>query len=193
VQLLGEYREAEKLLQESLVLSRENGYHVAMSLALVGLGKIAYVEGRFKEAQPFFSESARLFQEMGDTHRQSRTLYHQGLNSMALGDAVGAQNDFCTALNLAYKGGFTPSTLNALTGLAALASQQKASQETFELALYVVQHPASTNETRNLAARLQMELEAKLPPEQVEAAAQNIRLKSLEEFVQPFLTSFDSR
>jgi tetratricopeptide (TPR) repeat protein len=190
MQLLGEYREAAKVLREGLELSRENGYHVAMSLALFGLGKTAYVDGRYEEAQPFFSESARLFQEIGDTHRLSRTLYHKGLNSMALGNAVGAQNDFCTALNLAYKGGFTTSTLNALTGLAALASQQKASQETFELALYVVQHPASTNETRNLAARLQMELEAKLPPEQVEAAEQNIGMKSLDEFVQPFLTGF---
>jgi tetratricopeptide (TPR) repeat protein len=190
MQLMSEYPEAAKLLRESLELSRENGYRVAMSLALVGLGKIAYVEGRYEEAQPFFSESARLFQEMGDTHRLSRTLYHQGLNSMALGDAVGAQNDFCTALNLAYKGGFTPSTLNALTGLAALASQQKASQETFELALYVVRHPASTQETKNLAEQLQMQIVAKLAPEQIVAAEQNRGMKSLDEFVQAFLTSF---
>jgi predicted ATPase/DNA-binding XRE family transcriptional regulator len=190
MQLLGEYREAAKVLREGLELSRENGYHVAMSLALFGLGKTAYVEGRYEEAQPFFSESARLFQEIGDTHRLSRTLYHQGLNSMALGNAVGAQNDFCTALNLAYKGGFTTSTLNALTGLAALASQQKASQETLELALYVVQHPASTQETKNLAKELQVQIVAKLSPEQVEAAEQHIGLKSLDEFVQPFLTGF---
>jgi tetratricopeptide (TPR) repeat protein len=193
MQLMGEYREAEKLLQESLELSRENGYHVAMSLALVGLGKIAYVEGCYEEARPVFSESARLFQEIGDTHRLSRTLYHRGLNSMALGDSVGAQNDLCTALNLAYKGGFTPSTLNSLIGLAALESQRRAGQETFELVLYIVQHPASTQETKNLALQLQIELEAKLPPEQVEAAEQNTGLKSLDEFVQPFLTNFGSK
>jgi predicted ATPase/transcriptional regulator with XRE-family HTH domain len=193
MQLMGEYPEAARLLRESLELSRENGYNVAMSLALFGLGKIAYEEGRFQEAQSFFSESARLFQEIEDTHRLSRTLYHRGLNSMTLGDSLGAQNDFRTALKLAFEGGFTPSTLNALTGLAALGSQQKASQEIFELILYIVQHPASTQETRNLAVQLQREVEAKLPPEQVEAAEQNIGLKRLDEFVQPFLTSFDSR
>jgi predicted ATPase/transcriptional regulator with XRE-family HTH domain len=192
MQLLGEYREAEKLLRESLELSRENGYHVAMSLALFGLGKIAYVERRYEEAQRFFSESARLFQEIGDTHRLSRTLYHQGLNSLALGDAIGAKNDFCTALNLAYKGGFTPSTLNTLTGLAALEAQQKASQETLELILYIAQHPASIQETKKLAEQLQMEVEAKLRPEQVGAAREKIGLKSLDAFVQPFLTSSDS-
>jgi tetratricopeptide (TPR) repeat protein len=193
LQLLGEYREAEELLQESLELSRQNGYYVAMSLALFGLGKVAFVEGWYEEAQPLFSESAHFFQEIGDTHPLSRTLYHRGLNSMALGDCVGAQNDFYTALNLAYKGGFTPATLYALTGLAALESQRKVSQETFELVLYIVQHPASTQETKDLAAQLQMELEAKLPPEQVEAAEQKRGLKSLDEFVLPFLTSFHSR
>jgi len=193
MQLLGEYREAEKLLRESLELSRENEYHVAMSLALFGLGKIAYVEARYEEAQPFFSESVRLFREIEDTHPLSRTLYHRGLNSMALGDSAGAQNDFYTALNLAYKGGFTPATLYALTGLAMLESQRKASQETFELVLYIEQHPASTQETKKLAAQLQMKLETKLPSVQVEAAEQNIGLKSLDEFVLPFLNSFDCK
>jgi tetratricopeptide (TPR) repeat protein len=188
MQLLGEYREAEKLLREGLELARENGYHVAMSLALVALGKIAYAEGHYEEAQPFFSESARLFKEIGDTHRLSRTLYHRGLNLMALGDSAGAQNDFCTALHLAYKGGFTPSTLNALTGLAALESRQKASQQNLELVLYIVQHPGSTQETKDLAKQLHAELEAKLPSEEIEAAEQHIELKSLDELVRPFLT-----
>jgi predicted ATPase/transcriptional regulator with XRE-family HTH domain len=192
MQLMGEYPEAAKLLQEGLQLSRENGYHVAMGLALVGLGKIAYVEGHYEEAQPFFSESASLFQDIGDTHRLSRTLYHRGLNLMALGDSAGAQNDFCIALRLAYKGGFTPSTLNALTGLAALESQQKASQQIFELVLYIVQHPGSTQETKSLAKQIQIEVEAKLSPEQLEAARQNIELQSLDEFVRPFLTRIDS-
>jgi tetratricopeptide (TPR) repeat protein len=192
MQLMGEYPEAAKLLQEGLQLSRENGYHVAMGLALVGLGKIAYVEGHYEEAQPFFSESASLFQDIGDTHRLSRTLYHRGLNLMALGDFADAQNDFCTALHLAYKGGFTPSTLNALTGLAALESQQKASQQIFELVLYIVQHPGSTQETKSLAKQVQIEVKAKLSPEQVEAAQQNIELQSLDEFVRPFLTLIDS-
>jgi predicted ATPase/transcriptional regulator with XRE-family HTH domain len=193
MQLLGEYREAEKLLRESLELSRENGYHIAIALALFGLGKIASVEGRFEEAQPLFTESARLFQEIGDTHPLSRTLYHRGLNSMAVGDFEGAENDFYTALNLAYKGGFTPATLYALTGLAALESRRQASQETFGLVLYIGQHPASTQEARNLAAQLQMELETKLSAVQIEAAEQNIALKGLDEFVLPFLTSFDGR
>ena len=170
MQSLGEYRKAEQLLQESLELSREHGYRFATGLALNGLGKLAHAEGRYEEVQLFFSESASLFREMGDTHRLSRTLNHRGLNSLALNQVVEAQHDSNFALSLAYKGGFTSSALNALTGLAMLEAQQKASQGTLEQVLYVLQHPASLQETRDRAARLRAELESQLTRQQVEAA-----------------------
>ena len=192
MQLLGEYREADKLLRESLELSRENGYRFAIGLALDGLGRVAYAEGHYEEAQPFFSESASIFQEMGDTHRVSRTLIHQGFNSLALNQLVDAQNDFDAALRLAYEGGSVPAVLNALLGLAALEAQQKASQGTLELVLYILRHPGSMQETRNLAARLQMDIEAKLPQPEIELAHQRVGARSLDDFVRPVLTSFHS-
>ncbi len=124
---------------------------------------------------------------MGDTHRLSRTLNHRGLNSLALGDPVGAENDFHAALNLAYEGGFTPATLNALMGLATLEAQQVASEETLELVLYILQHPSSAQETKNLAARLQMELATKLPQSEIESTQQRVTSKNLDEVVRTFL------
>ena len=187
MQSLGEYREAERLLRESLELSRENAYRFATALALDGLGRVAYAEGRYGEAQPFFLESTSLFRDMGDTHRLSRTLIHRGLNSMALGDTVGAQDDLRAALNMAYEGGFTPAVLHALTGLAALEAQQKASQETLGMVFYILQQPASTQETKNLATPLQIDLEAKLPQGEIEAAHQHVASKTLGEVLLPFL------
>ena len=183
LRLLGEYREAEKIFNESLALSHENGYRVATGLALDGLGNVAYSEGRYEVAQTFFSESASLFQEMGDTHRLSRTLNHRGLNSMARGDTVGAQNDFRTALRMAYEGRWIPTMLYALTGLAALEIKREVSQSILELVCYILQHPASAQETKNLAARLQMELEARLPQAGIEAAQQSAMRKNLDDFV----------
>ena len=190
IQALGEYREAEKLFQESLARAREIDYRFAIGLALDGLGKIAYAQGNYEKARDLFSESASLFREMGDTHRLSRTLNHQGLNSLALNRGVEAHNDFNSALRLAYEGGFTPSVLNALAGLAALAAQQKGSQETLELVLYILQHPSSTQETKNLAARLRLELEAKLSQEEIEVAQRHAGLKSLDELVRQVQANF---
>ena len=187
-QSLGEYREAEKFFRESLELSRENGYRVATGLALDGLGKIAYAEGHYEEAEPFFSESAHLFEEMGDIHRMSRTLNHRGLNRMSLGKTAAARDDFCTALHMSYQRGWIPTTLYALTGLAALAGQSEVNSNLLALVCFILQHPASAQETKNLAAKLQLQLEVRLLPQDVEVARQSAGWRRLDEFVHEFLS-----
>ena len=187
MQILGEYRQAEKLLRESLELAQEIDYRWARALALDGLGQGAYAQERYEDARAFFSESAELFREVGDIHRLSRTLNHQGLNSLALSDTADAQNAFRTALRMAYEGGFVPSALNALTGLAALGTRQKPSQGTLELVLYILEHLASTQETKNLAARLWVELESRFSQEEIEAARKRAGSVGLDELVRQFL------
>lgn len=187
MQLLGKHSESERLLRESLELSREHGYRVATGLALDGLGELAYAEGRYEEAHSFFSESASLFQEMGDIHRLSRTLNHRGQNSISLGDTAGAQNDLRAALRMAYEGGWIPTVLYALTGLAALEVQRKATSNTLEMVHYILQHPASSQETKNLAANLRVRLEAKFSQKETEAAEQRVASKKLDEVVLEFI------
>jgi tetratricopeptide (TPR) repeat protein len=187
MQVLGEFSEAEKLLRESLELAQEMSYRTTIGLALDSLGRLAYSQRRYEEAEAFFSESADLFRKMGDTHRLSRTLNHQGLNFLSLNNTESAKKSFNAALRMAYEGGWMPAALFALLGLTALGIQQKTSQEKLERVLYVLQHPASAQETKDLAARLQVELEAQLPKEEIEAARQLAMSKSLDELVRQFL------
>jgi tetratricopeptide (TPR) repeat protein len=186
-QVFGEFSEAEKLLRESLELAREINYRVAIGLALDGLGRVAYYQGRYEEADAFFSEGADLFRELGDIHRLSRTLNHQGLNSLSLNNAEGAKKSFDASLKMAYEGGWIPAALYALTGLTALGIYQKTSQETLELVHYILQHPASSQETRDLAVKLQVELEARLSKEAIKAAQMRAGSQSLDELVRQFL------
>ena len=109
---------------------------------------------------------------------------------MALGATTEAQNDFRAALNMAYEGSWIPAALYALTGLAALELRQKVSPNILEFVCYILQHPASTQETKNLAAQLQVELTAKLSQAEIEGAYQRSALKSLDEYVHQFLVSF---
>lgn len=183
---LGEYHEAEKLLRESLELARKNNHRFAIGFALDGLGKVAYAQGNYEEGQAHFSESVDLFRELGD-HRLSRALNHKGLNSLALGDLASAQNAFHPALRMAVEGGSIPIALYAMTGLVALEARQKASQGTLERVLHILQHPSCTQETRDLAARLRVELESRLSKEEIEAAQQQVGSKSLDELVHQFL------
>jgi predicted ATPase/DNA-binding XRE family transcriptional regulator/Flp pilus assembly protein TadD len=184
---LGEHKEAEVLLRESLALSRENGYRFATGLALDGLGRVAFARERHEEAGPLFAESANLFKEMGEIHRLSRVLSHQGLNSLALGQLAAAREDLNSALRLACEGGFIPSALAALAGLAALRIRQGAGRETLELVLFVSQHPASAGDTREAARRLQAEIEPAFDPQEIRAARERTAARPLEELVREAL------
>lgn len=185
---MGDYHEAQRLFRESLEFARKINYRFAIGLALDGLGKVSYGKGNYEEARAFYSESAVLFREAGD-HRLARTLNHQGLNSLALADTADARNSFHTALKMAMEGGLVPIALYALTGLAALEARQRASQATLELIMYILEHPSADQETKTLAARLQMELESRLSQEEIEAAQQRAETKNLDEVVRKFLAS----
>jgi hypothetical protein len=109
---------------------------------------------------------------------------------MVLGDTAGAQRDFHNALSMAYEGGWIPTVLYVLAGLAALEVQRKATSNILELVEYILQQSSSAQETKTLAMQLHVELENKLQPEEIEAAHRHPRLKSLDEFVRQFPASF---
>ena len=186
-QSLGEYDEAEKLLRESLALSREIDYHYGVGMALDGLGQVASAQGNNDEARALFFESYNIFRQIGMTHRMSGVLNHQGFNSLALGDTTGAQDSFRTALRIAHESGLMPSVLDALAGLMAYHADKEDFGEAFELAIYVLQHQASTQEAKNLARQLRDKLESRLTQEQIESAQERAQSKSFDELVRQVL------
>jgi predicted ATPase/DNA-binding SARP family transcriptional activator/Flp pilus assembly protein TadD len=187
MQKLGDLDQAEKLLQEGLEIARELDYcRFGVGTALDGLGQVAYARGDYEKAGAFFLESATLFQQIGDTHRLTQVLNYQGFNALALDAMSDAQNYFCTALKLARQGGLIPSMLDALMGLAMLDAGQRTEEEILTLVLYILQHPASAQDTKKRAAQLKVEFQTKLPPERIEVAGKKARSKNLEEFVRQF-------
>ncbi len=184
---LGEYDQAEKRLREGLALTQAMDYRTGSGIILEALGQVAYDQGKYVEAIPFFSQSADLFREIGDhANRLSRTLSHQGLNYLALNMAVEAENAFLTALRMAQEGEILPSVLNALAGLAMLKTRQKANQEAFELVIFILQKQASTQEARMLANQLRTELEAQLAPEERKAIIARAESTSLDTIIHKF-------
>jgi len=125
---------------------------------------------------------------MGDTHRLSRTLNHQGMAALALNQIDEAQNAFRTALSLAQDGGLIPVALSAMAGLAALHVRQGCDQQTLQLVFYILQHPVTNQETRNLARGLQKKLEDELSSTEIEAAKSFAGEKDLNEVVRQLMT-----
>ncbi|HEX8993291.1 MAG TPA: tetratricopeptide repeat protein, partial [Anaerolineales bacterium] len=187
-QMLGEYAEAEKQLRESIDVARGISYRSGIGLGLDALALLMNVQGKYGEARAHFQESVNLFREVGDRYREARVRNHQGTNFMALELDSEAREAFRHALAICHERGYIPSTLDALMGLARLAARQNCNREALELAIYVQQHPVSTEEAKDAAASLRMELESRFSGEDVEAAVRSASTRNLDEFVSKFLS-----
>jgi hypothetical protein len=80
-----------------------------------------------------------------------------------------------------------PTILQALIGLAALEASHKASPRTLELVISISHHSSGSQETKNLAARLRVELESRLTGEEIEAARKLVSSMVTDELVNQFL------
>jgi predicted ATPase/transcriptional regulator with XRE-family HTH domain len=183
---LGEPAEAEKYLRESLALTQAIGYRHGTGNALAGLGRIAQVNNP-REARTLFAASCDVYRETNDLLSLSRVLSQQGHNALALGDVAGAHNSFIEILRLSREGGYVPYLLDALVGIASLPAKRGDKEQAVELVLVALNHPASLPDTKHRAGNLRIDLEAQLTRQQVEAAQERARSKTLESVVAEIL------
>jgi tetratricopeptide (TPR) repeat protein len=183
---LGRITDAETILRESLALAQEIGYSSYMGHALDGLGRLAQMTSP-DEARILFAASHDAYKESGDTRNMARVLSHQGYNSLARGDDIEAQNSFIAVLRLVREGGFIPFALDALAGLASLQVKQGDGEHALELLLVVLNHPASSQETKDRADQLSAKLEAQLTPTQIEAIHAHTGEKTFEAVMEELL------
>jgi hypothetical protein len=73
--------------------------------------------------------------------------------------------------------------LDALSGIAALRARQGNIEQAFELALFVLSHRASVQDTKDRAARLRTELETQLTSQQIQAVQARVQAKTFDAIV----------
>lgn len=76
-----------------------------------------------------------------------------------------------------------PLALDALIGLAYLAARAGQAEQALELSICVSCHSASTQEAKDRAGQLGLELEAQLTPQEIEAVQARVQVKSFEALV----------
>jgi hypothetical protein len=91
-------------------------------------------------------------------------------------------------LRLVREGGYIPFALDALAGLASLQTKQGDREHALELLFMVLNHSASSQETKDCADHLRAELEAQLTPIQIEAIQAHAGEKTLEAVVEDVLS-----
>ncbi|MBI5950440.1 MAG: helix-turn-helix domain-containing protein [Chloroflexi bacterium] len=168
--------EAHKVLREGLKIARENGNRWSIGLALERLGVFMQTAGNNnEEARRLLEESLELLREVGDRWSLSWVLTAISQLALANHEEEKAEQYAMEAIKVSTEAGNHPSVLNALVTLSTIRAQQKLNVSALEMALYVLQHPSSTQDAKDRAACLRLELEAKLTPHEVEITQARIQ------------------
>jgi tetratricopeptide (TPR) repeat protein len=187
---LGRYAEAAQRAQESLEISQGLNDRWGTGRALRRLGLISLELGEAGQAELLLRQSVSHFREVGDRPLMAVTLIELGSASRTLGAYQEARQQFLEAFRTGLETETLGYALRALMELAALQMLEGAAEAGLELLVHVLQHPASTPETKTRAQQLWTELEAQLTPQQIEAA--QVQAKSFEAVVQELLLKRNS-
>jgi hypothetical protein len=138
-----------------------------------------------------FRQGVETFAELGGRFYAAHGLAEMGRSLFALGNDAEAGRAWRESLHVATEIHGTPVALYALIGLASLRAKGGDWEHALEMTLMISNHPASSHDTRDRAARLRAELEAQLTRQQVEAVQARARVKTFEATVDEVLKQAD--
>ena len=184
---LGRYDVARAALEESVALNLSVGACWNLGHAYEGLGAVARSQGKHQEAVDMFRKCVDTFTELGGRYYAAHGLAEMGRSLFALGNDAAAGRAWYESLRTATEIHGTPVALYALIGLASLLAKRGDVEHALEMALIISNHPASSHDTRDRAARLRIELEAQLTRPPAEAVLARAQAKTFEAVVDEVL------
>jgi hypothetical protein len=129
-----------------------------------------------------------LAQESKAFYQTFRSDLYVGWAVLGAGDHQAARRSFSRVLQLASEAKRLPLLLEAIAGFGYVLARTGEPERAVELLALVLDHPASTQECKDRAARLQAELTTELPPELVRKAQERGRARDLDETVAELLS-----
>jgi tetratricopeptide (TPR) repeat protein len=190
---LGRYDEAREALEESVLLNTSIGDRWNLGFAYRGLGLIAQAQGEHLQAVDMFRKSLYTLTEVGARQDVARVLVEMSHSMFALGNDAEAERGWCEALHVTMETQGSFVALEAFVEIATLKAKQQNIEQALELALIVLNHPASLHETKNRADRLRAALEVQLTSQQVEAAQTRATATTFEAAVEEILQHAPAR
>jgi tetratricopeptide (TPR) repeat protein len=184
---LGLYDEARAALEESVALNSSVGARWNLGSAYQGLGSVAQAQGEHLQAVDMFRKGVDTFAELGARQFVAQGLAEMGQSLLVLGNHVEAERIWRESLLIATETHGTPVALAALVGLANLQTRQGDLEHALELVLVALSHAASTQDTKNRAAELRVELESHLTAQQIQAVQAQAEGESYEQIVSQVL------
>ncbi|MBA3874254.1 MAG: hypothetical protein H0X30_34425, partial [Anaerolineae bacterium] len=145
------YDEARHYLEDSVVMNMEHGNRRALARAILFLGDVALAQKDYAAARRYYQDSLAIYREFDHRLGVSLTLGGLGDVGVALGEIESARKNFHEAYTMAQIIRDTPLQLWLLTGIASLLAREKDEEHAAELLGMVLNHYATTQETRDKA------------------------------------------
>jgi tetratricopeptide (TPR) repeat protein len=164
----GDLDRANDYFNQALQICRTIGARPGIALALDNLGFVAQLKGQFDDATKYLEESLSIARAIGDRLGSANVLINLGHVASSQHDAPRATDFFQQALRIAYEIDAAPMMLESICGLSNL---QPDDPQTLARLVMVLNHPATTQETRDMATKALDQLKTGQLAEAVDAAA----------------------
>lgn len=186
---LGAFAEAQACLRECLALSESVGDRVTYGMALCQLGLVTHALGDPAEAVGLLNECLALLRELEEFWSLLQALIGLGEATLSIGEYAASRDAYYEALQMAWERQALPEVLEAMIGMARWSVHQGVPEQALVSALFVLNHQAATEQTKQAARQLRAELEAGLLPDEIEAVQVRVRTESFEKIVQELLSA----
>jgi tetratricopeptide (TPR) repeat protein len=183
--LIGYPEETLALLEEGYQIAQDAGDYYGMTLALSSMAMATQSLRDYPAAEEMYHESIELYRRIGDLWGLSRALVQHEAFSLDIDEPVQAQASFIEALEKAHRVGASPITLDALVGISKVKAKAGDLYYAHQILKLVLAHPATSQQTREIASQLIAGIDPNLP-ERVITAEQPMPL-SLESTIADLL------
>jgi tetratricopeptide (TPR) repeat protein len=163
-QALGRFSETDTVLRESLQIARESGNRWSIGLVLERMGAFAQVDDRWS-----------LSWVLNDLSQLALTCH----------TVAEAERYAVEAIRVATEAGNHPSALNALVVLSMIRAKQNLNVPAMEMALQVLRHSSSTQDAKDRAEHIRLELELKLTRDEIKSINMQTQPDNFENFISP--------
>jgi len=177
------FEQAKDFMWESIALCEKAKNRWGMGTAYRYLGSVYLAEGQYTEAQVHFHKSLEIFGEYTQGWDIALSLYYLGDAAMLEGDLTGAKNFYLKALSIAFDAHSIPIALDSLLGLAQVHAQAGKAEYALELLKHILDHPSTTQDTKDRAKKVRDEARNMLTDIQVQAIEEKIKGQTFDELV----------
>jgi predicted ATPase/transcriptional regulator with XRE-family HTH domain len=181
---LGRYDEAKIIMLESIALCEQSKNRWGLGTAYRHLGLACIAASQFEEARAHILKSLEIFGEFAEGWDIAKSQTYLGDIAMKVGNFPEAHQYYQDAMKLSLAVHAFPIALDALLGIGSIQMQSGEMENALMFFYFILNHPASEEETKKTAEKLIRNTESTLSTAQKYNAYARAKTAAFEQFLE---------